>query len=102
MVSTVPEILSESRSMARSRWISLSAVVVPRSRLSCTRESAVLTLWPPGPEARENCSTSSPAGIRRPRGAPGPGGTSRWSTRSLCRNSEAVAAISTGRKQPGG
>ena len=46
IVSTVPEILAESRSRARSRWTSLSAVVVPRSRLSCTRESAVLTLWP--------------------------------------------------------
>ena len=90
MVSTVPEILSASRSMARSRWSSLSAVVVPRSRLSCTRESAVLTLWPPGPEARENCSTSSPAGTRRPRGAPGPGGTCRSSTRLLSRNSDAA------------
>lgn len=90
MVSTVPESLSASRSRARSRWTSLRAVVVPRSRLSCTRESAVLTLWPPGPEERENCSTSSPAGTRRPRGAPGPGGTCRSSTRLLSRNSEAV------------
>ena len=103
IVSTVPEILAESRSRARSRWTSLSAVVVPRSRLSCTRESAVLTLWPPGPEARENCSTSSPAGTRRPRGAPGPGGTCRSSTRLLCRNSvpRSVPAGSSQGKMPG-
>ena len=89
MVSIVPEILSASRPRTRSRCTSLSAVVVPRSRLSCTRESVVLTPWPPGPEARENCSTSSCAGTRRPPGAPGPGGTYRSSTRSVCRNSEA-------------
>lgn len=80
-VSTVPESLPESRSRTSSRWVSLSAVVVPRSRESCTRESEVLTPWPPGPEAWENCSTSSPAGTLRPRGAPGPGGTCRSSTR---------------------
>jgi len=90
MVSTVPESRPASRSRARSRWTSLRAVVVPRSRLSCTRESAVLTPWPPGPDDRENCSTSSPAGIRRPPGAPGPGGTCRSSTRLLSRNSDAI------------
>ena len=39
--------------------------------------SAVFTDWPPGPEERENCSTSSAAGITRPRGSPGPGRTRR-------------------------
>lgn len=75
MVSTVPEILGASRSSTRVRWMSFNAVVVLTSRWSCTRESAVLTLWPPGPEERENCSTSSRAGTLRPWGAPGPGGT---------------------------
>ncbi len=86
MVSVVPEILAASRPRARSRWTSFSAVVVPKSRPSCTRESVVLTPWPPGPEARENSSTNSPAGTRRPRGAPGLGGTYRSSTQSVCRN----------------
>jgi len=83
MVSTVPESLSASRSRMRSRWTSLSAVVARTSKLSCTRESAVLTPWPPGPEDRENCSTNSPAGTLIPRGAPGPGGTCKSSTGSV-------------------
>src|SRR5690606_37993065 len=58
------------------------AVVVARSRLSCTRESVVLTPCPPGPEARENCSPSSDAGTVRPSGAPGPAGTNRSFTPS--------------------
>lgn len=66
MVSTVPALLSASWSTTRLRWVSFSAVVVAKSKLSCTRESVVLTPWPPGPEERENCSTSSLAGIRKP------------------------------------
>lgn len=77
MVSTVPVVLSARCSRARARWVSLRADVVPRSKLSCTRESVVLTPCPPGPDARENCSTSSAAGTVRPRGAPGPGRTCR-------------------------
>ena len=86
MVSVVLELFSARRLRTRSRWTSLNAVVVPKSSLSCTRESVVSTPWPPGPEARENCSTSSSAGTLRPRGAPAPGGTYRSSTRSVCRN----------------
>ena len=94
IVSTVPEILPESRAMARSRWTSLSAVVVPRSRLSCTRESAVLTLWPPGPEARETARPALPpeSGGRGARRVPGVqagrphdhcAATPRWLPRSV-------------------
>ena len=39
----------------------------------------VFTDWPPGPGERENRSTSSPAGMTRPAGSPGPGGTTRSS-----------------------
>ncbi|GAB2898601.1 hypothetical protein GCM10027027_12330 [Neomicrococcus lactis] len=46
--------------------------------------SAVLTPCPPGPEDLENCSTSSPDGIRSPSGAPGAGGTYKSFTRPLC------------------
>lgn len=66
IVSTVPDSRVASRSRAKVRWASVSAVVVPMSRLSCTRESAVLTPWPPGPDACENCSRSSPAGTVNP------------------------------------
>ena len=94
-VSTVPESLPARRSRTSARWGALNAVVVARSRESWTRESAVLTPWPPGPEAWENCSTSSPAGTLRPRGAPGPGGTCRSSTRRLSRTRDVAAAIGT-------
>src|SRR5699024_6009942 len=86
-VRTVPASFPDSSASTRLRWISSNAVVVARSRLSWTRESAVLTPWPPGPEAWENCSCSSASGTRRPWGAPGPGATRRssmppvWPTR---------------------
>lgn len=79
IVSTVPVRRSARKASARRRCTSLSAIVVPMSKLSWTRESVVLTDWPPGPEERENCSTSSAAAMVRPFGAPGPG--------SICRSS---------------
>lgn len=91
IINTDPESLGASRSSARPRCTSSSAVVVPRSKLSCTRESAVLTPWPPGPEAWENCSNNSSAGRVRPRGAPGPEGMCRSSTRSVCRTPDVDA-----------
>src|SRR5690625_4921967 len=80
MVRTVPDRRFCRCASTRRRWVSLSALVVARSRLSCTRESVVLTPCPPGPEAWENRSTSSAAGSVRPSGIPGPGGTLRSCT----------------------
>lgn len=41
----------ERRWSARARWIGPSAVLFATSKLSSTRESVVLTLCPPGPDA---------------------------------------------------
>ena len=67
---------------ARARCSGVSAVLAARSQLSCTRESAVFTPWPPGPEAWVKRSTSSASGITTPWGAPGPGATRRSVIRS--------------------
>lgn len=48
---------------ARSRCVSESADDASRSQLSSTRESVVLTPWPPGPDALENRHDSSCSGI---------------------------------------
>jgi hypothetical protein len=63
-VSTPPTNLPESRSSARDRCTGPSAVVPATSRLSSTRESAVFTDWPPGPDERLNRHRSSRSGIR--------------------------------------
>ena len=55
-----------------ARWVSVRAVLVDTSYSSSTRLSVVLTDCPPGPEEREKRSVSSPAGIVRPPGSPGP------------------------------
>ena len=52
----------ERRMRARARCRGPSAVVAPRSRLSSTRESAVFTDWPPGPDDRLKRHRSSPSG----------------------------------------
>src|SRR5699024_9578564 len=57
IVSIVPFRRSSRCVIARRFWTSLSADVCPTSKLTWTRESVVLTLCPPGPEERENCST---------------------------------------------
>lgn len=75
MVRTVPTRRGASRPRACSRCRSVSDVVVAMSRESWTRESVVLTPWPPGPLARLNCSDRSEPGITSPSGIPGPGGT---------------------------
>lgn len=79
-VRTPSDSWEASRLRALVRCVSLSAVVVEISMLSWTRESEVLTPWPPGPEACENRSLSSTPGIVTPLGIPGPGGTHRSST----------------------
>ena len=56
IVSTVPFRRSSRCVIARRFWTSVSADVCPTSKLNWTRESVVLTLCPPGPEERENCS----------------------------------------------
>ena len=56
-----------------ARCGSVSAADDATSYSSSTRLSVVLTDWPPGPEDRENRSTSSAAGITSPSGRPGPG-----------------------------
>src|SRR5262249_59518881 len=53
----------ESRWSARARWIGPNAPLVATSKLSSTRESAVFTLWPPGPDEWLNRHRSSPSGI---------------------------------------
>src|SRR5512132_4371451 len=66
----------ESRSSTRARWTGPSALVLATSRLSSTRESAVLTDWPPGPDERLNRHASSRSGItteRVTRNGPGIG-----------------------------
>src|SRR5215211_7312984 len=66
----------ESRSITRARWIGPSALVPATSTLRSTRESAVLTDWPPGPEERLNRHVSSRSGItteRVTRNGPGIG-----------------------------
>ena len=66
-----------SRLTARARWVSVSDGEPARSSESSTRLSVVFTDCPPGPDDFENCSTSSPAGITRPSGNPGPARTTR-------------------------
>ena len=87
-VSTVPASRGERARRTRSRCDSSRAVVAPRSMLSWTRESVVLTCWPPGPEDRENRSISSAAGTVSPRGAPGPGFTRRSSIPPVSRTDD--------------
>ena len=70
---------SGQRRSARARWASLSTAEARRSSSSSTRESVVLTDWPPGPGDFEKRSTSSPDGTTRPSGRPGPAGT--WRSR---------------------
>ena len=48
---------------ARSRRYSGRLGELAMSKLSCTRESAVLTPCPPGPDDRENFTTNSACGI---------------------------------------
>ena len=62
------------------------------SSSSSTRLSAVLTPWPPGPDDRENRSTSRSPGTVRPCGTPGPGGTTRSIRASPCRPRARAAA----------
>ena len=78
----VPTSWGASRRSSRSRWPSLSVVLAAMSKLSWTRESVVLTPCPPGPDARVNRSVSSPAGMVRPSGTPGPGGITMLVTAS--------------------
>ncbi len=51
------------RRRARDRCASVSAVELARSHVSSTRESVVLTCWPPAPDEREKRHVSSAAGI---------------------------------------
>ena len=60
-----------------ARWASVNGVADERSSDNWTRESVVLTPCPPGPDDRENRSTSSPPGTTTPAGMPGPGGIVR-------------------------
>ena len=50
------------RSNARVRWTGPKALVVATSRLNSTRESAVLTDCPPGPDEWLNLQRNSPSG----------------------------------------
>ncbi len=61
-MSTPSTSLPAKRSITRARWVGPSAVVVARSTLSSTRESAVFTDCPPGPEDRLNRHRSSRSG----------------------------------------
>src|SRR5699024_3103755 len=76
----------------RARCTALRKDARARSKLSCTREAEVLTCGPPGPEDRENCSVSLPAGMTRPAGMPGPAGT-RTSISVRLRIAIAVAGL---------
>ncbi len=50
-VRTVPTQAIPEFAQGTLALLLIQGAVVARSRLSCTRESAVLTPWPPGPEA---------------------------------------------------
>ena len=80
MVIVVPARRLSRRENSRSRCSGVRAVLAPMSKLSWTRESVVLTPWPPGPDARANFSLSSRSGRISPCGIPGPGGTRRSGT----------------------
>ena len=96
MVIVVPTKRSRRRSSTRARWTSSSASLAAMSKVSCTRESVVLTPWPPGPELREKRSTSSADGTLNPSGMPAPGGTRRSATRSLSRVERMVSRVGRG------
>ena len=64
LITTHPSINFEpSRAMARARRCSLNELELARSKVNCTFESVVFTLWPPGPDDLENFQLSSACGI---------------------------------------